>query len=116
MPAKRKSGSVRAGGVPTRVPPRPTGNVCRHASTPLAEPVQPQQSPEPVQPQYSPEPPPNQLQRERQASDQRSEPSTRKRLLDDEEEEEDLQSAVDARMGRLRRSASPERKRAKKYV
>lgn len=110
MPAKRKSGSVRAGGVPTRVPPRPT------ASTPLAEPVQPQQSPEPVQPQYSPEPPPNQLQRERQASDQRSEPSTRKRLLDDEEEEEDLQSAVDARMGRLRRSASPERKRAKKYV
>lgn len=63
-----------------------------------------------------PEPPPNQLQQERQASDQRSEPSTRKRLLDDEEEEEDLQSAVDARMGRLRRSASPERKRAKKYV
>lgn len=107
MPAKRKSGSVRPGGVPAQVPPRPTGDVCRHASTPLAE---------PVQPQYSPEPPPNQLQQERQASDQRSEPSTRKRLLDDEEEEEDLQSAVDARMGRLRRSASPERKRAKKYV
>lgn len=108
MPAKRKSGSVRTRNFPTRVSPRPTGDVPPRARTPLVD--------APVQPQYSPEPPPNQLQQNRRASEG-NEPSARKRPRvdeEDEEDEEDLQGAVDAGMGRLQRSASPERKRSRK--